>query len=182
MKKAIIFMLILSFLAAGVAFADAGKGKSEKQSVLLNFVFKTGFKGRTVAASPRIIALEGHKATITIGGGKSTLDDKKVDSDKELDEASREFLMKIEVTPEMVANTKPQEIKLDMKFYLKRKGTLITENFKFTVIEGKKFEFSTDDPTNNEEVGLAVTAEIYKGQFDKKKGGKVDVEVKDKKK
>lgn len=180
MKKAITAIILACMLISLItaAFADEGKKDKKNNSVLIDLKIDSEIKGKKVVMAPKVLTLSTKKATITIGSGKTTLNGKKVKSDKEMDKASEEFLMKIEVVPEIIPDKNPALIKLNMTFYYSRENSVISRTFEFTVEDGKDFTFKSADPDNKESVAITINASIYKGQFDKKDKGEGKTENK----
>ncbi len=180
MKKSIIAIILVCMMISliSAAFADEGKKENKNNSVLIDLKIDSEIKGKKIVMAPKVLTMSTKKATITIGSGKTTLNDKKVKSDKEMDDASKEFLMKIEVIPEIIPNKNPALIKVDMTFHYSREGSVMTRTFEFTVEDGKDFTFKSADPENKEKVSITINASIYRGQFDKK--GKAEVKVESK--
>lgn len=175
MKKVLtaMIMVCIVFSMISAAFADEGNREKKENSVLIDLKIDSEIKGKKVVMAPKVLTMSAKKATITIGSGKTTLNGKKVKSDKEMDDASKEFLMKIEVIPEIIPDKKPALIKVDMTFHYSREGSVITRTFEFTVEDGKDFTFRSADPDNKEKIAITINASIYRGQFDKdKKQGK----------
>lgn len=180
MKKVLIALMavcmVLSLLSP--VFADEGRKENKTNSVLIDLKIDSEIKGKKIVMAPRVLTLSTKKATITIGSGKTTLNEKKVKSDKEMDEASKNFLMKIEVVPEIIPDKNPALIKVNMTFHYSQEGSVIARTFEFTVEDGKDFTFKSADPDNKESVAITINASIYRGQFDKK--GKAEVKVESK--
>ena len=170
MKKTILAILAISMILLVITPAFAGNNKPAKgKSVLIELKLASDIQGKKIVMQPKVLTLDKNKATITIGGGKTTLNDKKVDSDKKMDEASKTFLTKIEVIPEIIPGTDPVNIKLKVKFFMDQKGATLNREFTFTVVDGNSFSFASKDKEQKEEISLKIKASIYRGQFDKKK-------------
>ena len=181
MKKLIIALMAVCMTLSLISpiFAEEGKKENKGNAVLIDLKVDSEIKGKKIVMSPKVVVMSTKKATITIGGSKTTLNGKKVKSDKEMDEASKNFLMKIEVVPEIIPNTNPVLIKVNMTFHYSREGSVLTRTFEFTVEDGKDFTFKSADPENKEKVSITINASIYRGQFEKK--GKTETKVETKK-
>ncbi|MCE1246388.1 MAG: hypothetical protein LWY06_07080 [Firmicutes bacterium] len=159
-----------SFIAAAVIFAvmltatvfAAENTDKKSRSVMLTFNLKATENGKLKEIRPKVAVMDGKTATITIGDKKATLNKKEVPTDKAMKEGTASMLTNVEATPEIADGTNPQRIKLDIKFYFQDGSSVISQNFKITVIENEPFTFTAEDANTKKKVEMTVTAEIRK--------------------
>ncbi|MCD4783755.1 MAG: hypothetical protein K8T10_08000 [Candidatus Eremiobacteraeota bacterium] len=180
MKRLIpVISVIMIILLCGASFAKSKK-QLEKKAVIIEITVHSMIEGKKISFSPKILTREGSSAKITVGGGKTKLNGKDVKSDKKLKEASKKFLNEIKITPEIIKNTDPPRIKLDVEFLLQHNKSKVTRNFIMTLIEGEKFVFETEDLDKKEKTKLIIIAKIYRDKLPKGEA-KTEIKVKVKK-
>lgn len=157
----VIFYLLIT--AVTLVFGDEIK-KTEKsagkQSVLLKIRLDSEIKGKKDTMSPEVLTLSGRKAFVVVARGNDSGAGKKTKGVMETDTSSEEFLMTLDVTPEIIPDTNPAEIKINATFHLNRYGSEITRTFQYVITDGGSFVFRMGNDGNSDRIALTVQASV----------------------
>ncbi len=165
MKRSLMAVVILCLLITGIMPVYGGEIKNnekpaDKKSVLLKIRLDSEINGKKDVMTPEVLTVSGKKAFVIIAEGKNSAPSEESKRVMETDTSSKEFLMTLDITPEIIPGAKPAEIKINASLHLNRYGTETTRTFQYTIADGGCFVFRMGNAGNSDSMALTIQASV----------------------
>ena len=167
MKRSLMAVIVFCLLAVGIMPVYGAEIKKNdkavgKKSVLLKVRLDSEIKGRKDVMSPEVLTLSGKKAFVVVARGNDSSSEENAKRVMEPDSSSKDFLMTLDVTPEIIPDTNPAKIKINATLHINRYGSEMTRTFQYVITDGGSFVFRMGNEGNSDSMALTIQASVAK--------------------